>query len=263
MLHSKLVTRRWPSKSVIEKRLRAFISQCRLSSQAVFDGSNSNGYGSDGIGGNYPIGNAMWEDTPLADESWKFPEFCEPSKGAAKAVAAPSPKELLAAAVANATTTTPGETDTQQQASAEDATMGNHTGEGRGLHVQWVYDAREIVGAVKGGQNHRFSGTAATATPQSLPTQPPSQSRARPKSASSAPSSSSNGGNSKVAASSSSSHSNMVGEQRNKTTGSKQETMTSPPSTVTGIQPTHYPFQPYEHTTPPSNLIIYTILPSK
>ena len=36
LLHSKLVTRRWPSKSVMEKRLRAFVSQCRVPTTGTF-----------------------------------------------------------------------------------------------------------------------------------------------------------------------------------------------------------------------------------
>ena len=238
LLHSKLVTRRWPSKTVIEKRIRAFVSQCRLPSQAIFDGSDGNGYGSEGIGGNYPIGNALWEDTPLADENWKFPELCEPtvggSKGAAKTTATPSPKDLLAAAVANTS-----ELDMPPPPAAVDEahTLGNHTnGESRGLHVHWVYDAREIVGPVKGGQSQRMSGTTATAASQSLTAQP----RPRPKSASSVPSSSSTGGHPKVASTTSSSHSNIGtgmgghGQRKSTTIGNKTETMTSPQTAVSG-----------------------------
>ena len=242
LLHSKLVTRRWPSKTVIEKRLRAFISQCRVSSQAVFNGSDSNGYGSDGIGGNYPIGNPLWEDTPLADESWKFPELCEPVggvKNTAKTVA-PSPKELLAAAVANETTNT-GEIEVAPVTMDDVNAAGNHpSGENRGLHVQWVYDAREIVGPVKGGQNQKIGQhqrivggvISGTATSQTLTTQ---SSRPRPKSASSAPSSSS-----KLVSNNSSSPSQMGTSGFNKMTvnSSNSQPMTSASTTVTGNEPT-------------------------
>ena len=247
LLHSKLVTRRWPSKTVIEKRLRAFISQCRVSSQAVFNGSDSNGYGSEGIGGNYPIGNPLWEDTPLADESWKFPELCEPVggvKNTAKTVA-PSPKELLAAAVANETTNT-GEIEVAPVTMDDVNAAGNHpSGENRGLHVQWVYDAREIVGPVKGGQNQKMGqhqriggggGVSGTATSQTLTTQ---STRPRPKSASSAPSSSS----SKMVSNNSSSPSQMGSQMGtsgfNKMTvnSSNSQPMTSASTTVTGNEP--------------------------
>ena len=60
LLHSKLVTRRWPSKTVLEKRIRAFVSQCSIPTFSTFDGSYGDGYGSDGLG-SYPIGNAAWE----------------------------------------------------------------------------------------------------------------------------------------------------------------------------------------------------------
>lgn len=75
LLHSKLTTRRWPSKSVLEKRFRAFVAKAKV--------STSGGDSSDGRSGNnarmatdsaepYPVGSCHWALSPVANPAWSF-----------------------------------------------------------------------------------------------------------------------------------------------------------------------------------------------
>ena len=95
LLHSKLVTCRWPSKSVIEKRIRAFIAKCGIPTHPTDAPEVEKDYGTDGLA-DYPIGNISWETTALAMETWTFP-MPETKKAPVKALFArsvsPSPSE--------------------------------------------------------------------------------------------------------------------------------------------------------------------------
>jgi len=84
MLHSKLVSQRWPSKSVAEKRLRSFLSKLDIptydsllppSIAPVQNSENSNENSALG----YPVGLCEWKDTPLFLDDWTF----TPPKGGA------------------------------------------------------------------------------------------------------------------------------------------------------------------------------------
>jgi hypothetical protein len=81
LLHSKLVTRRWPSKQVIEKRLRAFVAKHRIDTYANIDDSvdysdHATDLASAGGGEDtYPVGAGPWGSTPvgLMGLDWEFP----------------------------------------------------------------------------------------------------------------------------------------------------------------------------------------------
>jgi hypothetical protein len=73
VLHSKLQSRHWPSKASMEKKLKAFLIQSRISVHPPVDPDPcAPGIGTDGIGC-YPVGFVSWEETPLADAMWMFP----------------------------------------------------------------------------------------------------------------------------------------------------------------------------------------------
>lgn len=73
VIHSKLQSRRWPSKSVLEKRLTAFLSKtaapsfCRSDEVENFE-STTEVEGSQ----TYPGGRCQWEDTALSQSSWSY-----------------------------------------------------------------------------------------------------------------------------------------------------------------------------------------------
>jgi hypothetical protein len=77
LLHSKLFSGRWPSKSVLEKRFHTFM--------AKFPSLPTYAYSADGVtdysmeisadGQNYPIGRCTFTDTALADPFWSFTSF--------------------------------------------------------------------------------------------------------------------------------------------------------------------------------------------
>lgn len=71
LLHSKIVSQRWPSKSVIEKRLQAFFSTAKIAS---FNRNDSALYTQTAVDGAYayPVGAGPWESTALADPYWEF-----------------------------------------------------------------------------------------------------------------------------------------------------------------------------------------------
>ena len=72
ILYSKLQTRRWPSKSVIEKRLNSFISKNHIPvmkpsmcEHIDFEMKMDDGY-------SYPKGKCEWENVSIANPSWSF-----------------------------------------------------------------------------------------------------------------------------------------------------------------------------------------------
>jgi len=84
MLHSKLASQRWPSKSVVEKRLRSFLSKLEIPTYdslippLVTPAQNmDNGNENSTLG--CPTGLCEWKDTPLAPDEWTF----TPPKGGA------------------------------------------------------------------------------------------------------------------------------------------------------------------------------------
>lgn len=86
LLHSKLKSKKWPSKSVIEKRLLTFLSSNgvqalpkQLIPSYVFSPSQQSNYhpeetnfGDDGIE-SYPIGLIPWNLMKISSSTWKYP----------------------------------------------------------------------------------------------------------------------------------------------------------------------------------------------
>jgi hypothetical protein len=71
LIYSKLNTKRWPSKSVIEKRLMSVVSQFGLQSysdsgEATYESRRKDTHFP------YPVGIGPWSEVPLADPLWKF-----------------------------------------------------------------------------------------------------------------------------------------------------------------------------------------------
>eukprot|EP01039_Chlorochromonas_danica_P009442 gene9442-10431_t len=74
VLHSKLLSRRWPSKSVLAKRLRAFLANCRLPLRPEVSTAQDVCMATE-EGQSFPSGACSWSDTPLADQGWSFARF--------------------------------------------------------------------------------------------------------------------------------------------------------------------------------------------
>jgi hypothetical protein len=75
ILHSKLQSRRWPSRVVMEKKFRSFISQNKV---AVHPPRlNPHGVQTD-VAQSYPIDFIKWEDITLADPDWTFSQGRDP-----------------------------------------------------------------------------------------------------------------------------------------------------------------------------------------
>lgn len=71
LIYSKLNTRRWPSKSVIEKRLASITSHFGL--QCYPDPGDTTYEGMSGeVPFTYPVGRGPWSEVPLSDASWKY-----------------------------------------------------------------------------------------------------------------------------------------------------------------------------------------------
>jgi hypothetical protein len=71
LLHSKLVSRNWPSKSVLEKRIKSYLSKLNIPEFAYNENMDYEGQGNDGIE-TYPIGSGGWNSTKLADPMWCY-----------------------------------------------------------------------------------------------------------------------------------------------------------------------------------------------
>lgn len=76
VLHSKLQSRRWPSKSVLDKRLQSFALKTHATTyyQPSADAYMTPDYIMETSSGqNYPIGRFSFTDTVIADPLWSFP----------------------------------------------------------------------------------------------------------------------------------------------------------------------------------------------
>ena len=74
VLHSKIATKRWPSKSVVKKRLLSFINKQTISRYdgSDYTSSQQNGERYDGLA-MYPIGHiSSFEDLPMSDSKWSY-----------------------------------------------------------------------------------------------------------------------------------------------------------------------------------------------
>jgi len=75
ILHSKLSTRRWPSRQVVEKRLRTFASKYNVPSFYVPESDRESLEFSEFSEAGYPVGAGTWEGTNLGkDDQWYFDE---------------------------------------------------------------------------------------------------------------------------------------------------------------------------------------------
>lgn len=73
VIHSKLQSRRWPSKSVIEKRMMAFLSKTKAPSICRSNDLDDNDHTTETDGTqSYPSGRCSWEDTVLSRSTWCY-----------------------------------------------------------------------------------------------------------------------------------------------------------------------------------------------
>lgn len=118
-MHSKLSTTRWPSKNVVEKRLRAFLSKHNV--PTYYKRPDAGGYtdtAEAGLG-SYPVGMGGFDETPLADPKWTFPSIAPP---------------LVI------------ESPTHSHGHSAHAHAAPDDGPLQGLgSVQWVFDGRDVV----------------------------------------------------------------------------------------------------------------------
>lgn len=71
LLHSKLISRNWPSKSVLEKRLKTYLSKLQIPTFAYNENMEYEGQDSEGLDA-YPVGAGGWNSTKLADPMWSY-----------------------------------------------------------------------------------------------------------------------------------------------------------------------------------------------
>ena len=150
LLHSKLLSRHWPSRSVMEKKLKAFILTSGIAVHPLYDpNSHSDGIGLDGLGP-YPTGFVEWEETPLAETFWVFPAAGYTPLPAF--ASAPTPLEMLrnpelVSQIASPTPLVPRKkTGGFINLNCNMANVENI--ENKSLAVQWVFDARSVHGIV-------------------------------------------------------------------------------------------------------------------
>jgi hypothetical protein len=98
LIYSKLMTRRWPSKSVIEKRLASLTSHFGL--QCYPDPGHQSYEGMSGEGSScYPVGIGPWSEVPLSDPLWKYtipvPEEPQPDASVEKETRPPTAASLI------------------------------------------------------------------------------------------------------------------------------------------------------------------------
>ena len=134
ILHSKLITRRWPSKSVLEKRFKSYISKLRIPtySSEEKDSGTYKETGAEGLG-EYPIGVGSWSETPLADASWSYPAHLIIQ------AAPPATKDSDATTAANDDTNDAGQSDDNGD---DVVNIGNNKAL---VNVQWVFDSRNVT----------------------------------------------------------------------------------------------------------------------
>lgn len=68
LIHSKIVSRRWPSKILLEKKLKSFFSTCNIPTYNPFDLNDAN---FDMING-YPSGHCSWDQIALSNPLWTY-----------------------------------------------------------------------------------------------------------------------------------------------------------------------------------------------
>ena len=209
LLHSKLLSRHWPNRSALERKLKAFVLKSGVGVHPLYDPNmTSDGFGSEGLG-SYPVGFVEWEETPLADATWVFPVT---ERSAVLAIVAPNPLDLLkkiesaktgAVAAGNASGSGKSsgtgvsekevlEMNPSPSASALRVLRRNsmlielnynianiEDIESKSLNVQWVFDAREVPGIIQPNVVYPTNPTPTPSAP--TPSVPPKR---RPQSAS-------------------------------------------------------------------------------
>ena len=148
LLHSKLLSRHWPSRSVMEKKLKAFILTSGIAVHPLYDpNSHSDGIGLDGLGP-YPTGFVEWEETPLAETFWVFPTAgCAPLPAFASA---PTPLEMLRNPELGSLPTPVVPRKKTGGFINLNCNMANvENVENKSLAVQWVFDARSVPGIIE------------------------------------------------------------------------------------------------------------------
>lgn len=171
VLHSKLFSRRWPSKSVIDKRLKGFLSQSNVHVyQPTSDGESYHESGHEGLCP-YPIGAVQWSDILLSDPAWKYQLPTPPGKTDGAKVATPdSPlkrlqKLQIESSASDNKSEDEGKSKHDVSSSNPDHIMGNDDSNDRGADkgvfplIQWAFDARKllIISKFKVGQTVRVS----------------------------------------------------------------------------------------------------------
>ena len=71
LLHSKLKTRRWPSKRVLERRMVAFFSKVGVQSYEEKSGASYNGSATEGLH-QYPVGVGAWSECLVSSDMWTY-----------------------------------------------------------------------------------------------------------------------------------------------------------------------------------------------
>jgi hypothetical protein len=189
LLHSKLLTRHWPNKAAMEKKLQDFVTKCGVATHPLYDANaTSDGYGSEGLG-QYPIGNVEWEYTPLSDPTWAFPSVQQPPAAPITTPTTKSPLELLqnlsGQDASSALPGTPAKVIRVSNIVDLNYNLGNcEDPESKSLNVQWVFDAREVPGTVPKPQLSAYSNHVALHLPNvPTPAPPVMPSKSRPSSA--------------------------------------------------------------------------------
>ena len=149
LLHSKLLSRHWPNKSAMEKKLKLFVLSSGIAVHPLYDPNQcSDGYKSEGLG-TYPVGFVEWEDTPLADTTWTFPVI---EKEKITVVETMNPLDMLKNGSKEVEkTVVPTPLARQRSSSFIDlnANLSNNEDNDKSLNVQWVFDARTVIGIVQ------------------------------------------------------------------------------------------------------------------
>ena len=129
VLHSKLATKNWPSKKVLEQRMTALLSQISEHRPRYdeIDSSDFEGEGTDGSNRGYPLGEVFWEDTePGQSPQGAWMPSCSMGSNPCADMGISSKIPL-------------GTSSKKRQAEAE-AQAANYT-EG----IYWVYDSRNAL----------------------------------------------------------------------------------------------------------------------
>lgn len=154
MLHSKLSSRRWPSKSVTQKRLSAFLSKVKVSQHREPGKDDHYDLNDEDVGYttvSCPTGIGHWSELPMSSTAWSYVNMHEPAPAAP---VSSSPR---------------GKPHNQAGGIYEVA------GDNEDASIEWVFDARQvgetalfsngdIVWVSKfGGERHPLLGTVVKA----------------------------------------------------------------------------------------------------